>query len=182
MMSHRPTGNLSEDEIFELLANPRRRFVLLALREDGQGIALTDIADSMAGASREVTLSELTPSDRKNAYVSLYQTHVPYLVDAGVVTYSSDSGVVTLTDGADVLFPYLELAEADVDWARRYLLIAGAGLLVYIAVAFVGTPSQLAISGVFLLGCFIIVGALHRRTLRPSGRRRGRRRITPPWT
>lgn len=180
MISDRPTGNLSEDEIFELLANPRRRFVLLTLREDNQGVALTDISDSMAGASHDWTASELTPPDRKNAYVSLYQTHVPYLVDAGVVTYNPDSGIVTLTDGADVLFPYLELAEANVDWAKRYLLIAGVGLFVHLSVAFVGTSSQLAISGVLVLGCFLIVAALHRRTLHPSSRRRGRRRITPP--
>ncbi|SNR55148.1 DUF7344 domain-containing protein [Halorubrum vacuolatum] len=181
MISNSATTTLSDDEIFELLANPRRRFVLLSLRESGQAIPLTDIADSMAGASRDVGVSGPDRAERKRAYVSLYQTHIPSLVDAGVVTYDADSGFVALTDRANMLFPFLDLSDHDDDWAMRYLIIAVVGLVVYVPAAFVGTPSQLAVIGMIFLASVLLVGVFHRRAVRPSIKRRTKRRMTRRW-
>ena len=45
----------------------------------------------------------------KKVYVSLYQTHIPVLVDAGVVEYDRDRKLVRLTSRAAPLFAYLDL-------------------------------------------------------------------------
>lgn len=161
------TVTLSDDEIFELLANSRRRFVLMSLRESGQAIPLADIAESMAGASRDVGSGEPDVAERKRAYVSLYQTHVPYLVDTGVVTYDTESGLVTLTDRAGMLFPFLDLSDRGDEWARRYLVIAAVGLFVYVPAVFVGSFSQLAVLGALFFASVLLVGLFHRRTVRP---------------
>lgn len=36
----------------------------------------------------------LTAHERKQVYVSLYQTHVPGMADAGIVDYESNSGEI----------------------------------------------------------------------------------------
>ena len=182
MILNSATTTLSEDEIFELLANPRRRFVLLSLREAVDAIPLTDIAESMAGANRDVGASGPNKAERKRAYVSLYQTHIPTLVDAGVVTYDVESGFVALTDRANVLFPFLDLSDRDDDWATRYLVIAVVGLAVYVIAALVSTASQLAFVGIVVLASVLLLGVFHRRAVRPAVEKHTKRRITRPWT
>lgn len=167
MTPNNSTVTLSDDEIFELLANSRRRFVLMSLRESAQAIPLTDIAESMAGASQDVGSGEPDVAERKRAYVSLYQTHVPYLVDTGVVSYDAESGLVALTDRADMLFPFLDLSDRGDEWAMRYLVIAAVGLFVYVPAVFVGSFSQLAALGALFFASVLLVGFFHRRTVRP---------------
>src|SRR6056297_1412574 len=91
----------SLDTIFDLLSNPRRRFVLHYLKRVEEPVQLTELAAQIAAKENDVPVDELTSQQRKRAYVSLYQTHVPKLEEVGVVTYDADTGNVALTERAD---------------------------------------------------------------------------------
>lgn len=95
---------LSEDRIFTLLSAQRRREVLRLLdRAGGQatmGHVTTEIAADEHG-------SNAAAAERKAVYVSLYQTHIPRLVDAGVVEYDGTTKLIRVTDRAGVLLAYL---------------------------------------------------------------------------
>lgn len=100
--------DLSEDRIFSLLSAGRRRELLRGLEAAGGPVHLSDL-------TREVALAEGIEADAdagkfKTVYVSLYQTHVPALVDAGAVEYDPAEKLVELTPRAAPLFTYLDIA------------------------------------------------------------------------
>lgn len=89
--------SLSEDEVFDLLSSPRRRSVLRHLGRDGEPIRLQRLAELIAARENDKTVDRLTDRERKRVYVSLYQTHVPAMVEAGVIEYESESGRIVPT-------------------------------------------------------------------------------------
>lgn len=86
--------SLSEDEIFNLLSSARRRSVLRRLLGDDEPVELQELADEIAAEENDKAVGELTDRERKRVYVSLYQTHVPTMADAGVLDYEPESGSI----------------------------------------------------------------------------------------
>ena len=112
--------DLSEDRIFSLLSAGRRRELLRTLEAAGEPVHLSDL-------TREVALAEGIEADAdagqfKTVYVSLYQTHVPALVDARVVEYDLAEKLVELTPWAAPLFTYLDIADDSPDPEAKGLL------------------------------------------------------------
>lgn len=124
---------LSQDLVFDLLSSPRRRFILHYLRSESDSIALTALADEVAAWEYESPIDELTDQERKRAYVSLYQTHIPKLADAGIIDYDADSGVVTLTAAASVVDAYLPGKRGpDVPWEFVYPLLTVICIVIFV--------------------------------------------------
>lgn len=89
----------TDDEVFELLANQRRRFVLHYLRRASEAsVSLSTLSEHVAGWENDADPAELAYSERKSVRNSLHQFHLPKLADAGIVTYDEESGEVTLED------------------------------------------------------------------------------------
>ena len=64
--------------------------------------------------SRIPRIDAIPADDVMHIYMLLYHRHVQKLEDHGVVAYDQDRDIVTLTDLAEELAPFLELAdEAD---------------------------------------------------------------------
>lgn len=125
------TDVLTRDQIFSLLSSRRRRLVIRELaRYDGPAEVGT-LAELIAARENDTDREELTSQQRKRAYTSLYQTHLPKLADAGLVEYDRAEGVVTLTDRVVQLRPYLDVQSSTIPWYRRYLSLSAvtAGLL-----------------------------------------------------
>jgi len=94
-MGRQPGGDpLSEEEVFDLLSSSRRRRVLRHLLRDREPIGLQRLADEIAAEENGKEVDQLTDQERKRVYVSLYQTHVPAMADAGIVDYDPDSGTI----------------------------------------------------------------------------------------
>ena len=131
-MSETEKSQLSQDEVYHILSNPRRRFIISHLREKNT-VNLQELASSVAAWENETTVDDLTDQQKKRVYVSLYQTHIPKLEDAGIVAYDSDSGRVALRDRVEQLDNYLP-QEEDGDqrnWYRAYLAVAVGGAALY---------------------------------------------------
>lgn len=161
-MSQRDTDGLSQDVVFDLLSNRRRRFILSHLYEQGPTTLMT-FAVEIAAWEEGIDIEDVTDSQRKRAYVSIYQTHVPKLEDSGVITYDSDSGLIELTERADDIIRYLPAGSADEPpWQFVYVAVAFAGLLVYLLGVFEVLPvtvsSLLVVLGVF---CVAVVQYLY---------------------
>lgn len=110
MPTHADDGpELSQDEVFALLVAPRRRAVLRILRRAGGeatfGHIINEIVVDEHGTGGDA-------NQRKSAYVSLYQTHVPRLTEAGVAEYDEASKTVTLTGPWRQLVAYLDFDPA----------------------------------------------------------------------
>ena len=75
---------LSEEQLFEVLANPRRRAVLRELTDSGT-YRIGELAERVAALENDTTTADLTREDRKSAYTALQQLHLPKLHSAGLV-------------------------------------------------------------------------------------------------
>ncbi|MCU4802368.1 hypothetical protein OB920_18485 [Halobacteria archaeon HArc-gm2] len=88
---------------YDLLQNRRRRWVieLLATADGGpKQLDLLGLSKEVAAGENEKPIPELTDTERKRVYVSLYQTHLPRLDQAGIVDFDHEQGTVTLrSDG-----------------------------------------------------------------------------------
>jgi len=115
-------GNLSEETVFSLLSNRRRRFALHALREADERVPLGRLAERVAGWEEGVPPERLDAAERKSVYTSLQQFHLPKMDDAGVVEFDDDRGVVETTPAVERLDLYVEVVRGDdVPWHGYYL-------------------------------------------------------------
>lgn len=121
---------LSDDEMFDVLYNSRRRAVLTYLFEHDGTSTVGEMAEHIAAAENETTVQQLSSYERKRVYVGLYQNHLPMMDDAGVLEYDKNRGTVQLCECSKQLEPYLN-SPADPDESR---LVAGCAL------AFSGIP------------------------------------------
>jgi DNA-binding transcriptional ArsR family regulator len=129
-------GELSRDLVFEILSNPRRRFTIYYLRQRGEAVDLQELAAQVAAWENEVPVDELTKQERKRVYVSLYQTHIPKLADAGIISYDQDEGTVELTENARQVRGYLTSdGDQQFPWHLYYVGLATLSTLFLLGVA-----------------------------------------------
>lgn len=161
-MSPHDPKTLPQDTAFDLLSNGRRRFVLQQLQRRREGVELSDLAEELAAEENGVPPDELSAQQRKRTYVSLYQTHIPKLAEAGVVDYDSDSGMVYPTRHVDELAQYFEEDSDEIAWQLIYAGVAAVGLAilglsVVVDLAFL-TPLYV---GVVVLVALVLVSGAH---------------------
>ena len=99
-----------EDTIFRLLSSGRRRALLRALEEADGEASLSNLTEAVAHA--EGLEDEGSSRPFKKVYVSLYQTHVPAMVEAGVLEHDTEAKTVALTPQATPLLRYLHFDPA----------------------------------------------------------------------
>lgn len=161
-----PTKNheLSENEIFDVLSSDRRRFVLSYLLENEGTAKLNDLARELGAHEYETSPDELTDTQRRRLYVSLYQTHIPKMENYHIVEHDADSGVVSATELAREVDQYCGPCTDDgLPWTLIYLGLATAWLVL---IAAFGIGGLGAIDGTILslavVLTFGLVALLHR--------------------
>ncbi|WP_154658626.1 DUF7344 domain-containing protein [Halopiger djelfimassiliensis] len=113
---------LRKGEVFEVLRNQRRRYVLHFLKQDGQPVELGDLAQQVAAWEYQTTLDGVTPAQRKRVYTTLQQTHLPKMDEAGILEFDSDEGVIRPTDRTRDISVYLEIVPGrEFAWRELYL-------------------------------------------------------------
>lgn len=158
-------ARLSQDEVFDLLSNRRRRYVLNYLLREDRPVSIQELSRELAMWEFDVDADELTDQQEKRIYVALYQTHIPKLEDVGVIDYDADASLVELTEEARQLQPYVEEGEyRERPWPWYYLAIAVAGLVLY-AGTVLGVPVVTELStfqiGVGVLTAFTALALYH---------------------
>ena len=156
--------SLSQDLVYDILSSPRRRYVLYYLRQVDEPIELTALAEQVAAWENETDPDSLTDQERKRVYVSLYQTHIPKLDDAGIVDYDKDDGTVTLGPGATAIDEYLQQSSVETPWQRIYLAIAAAGTVLLVVTALnvsVFASLSEALAAVLVVVAFLVASLLH---------------------
>lgn len=86
----RPPAPLTTDRLLDTLANTHRRRVVRRLFERGASVPLERLIDDLATAQTD----DGTETDREAARIALYHSHLPKLVDDGVVTFDREESVV----------------------------------------------------------------------------------------
>ncbi|AGN02242.1 hypothetical protein L593_11495 [Salinarchaeum sp. Harcht-Bsk1] len=115
------TSTIPEAEIYEVLANDRRRATLRALARSSEdrGIPLSDLATAVA--ERETGASPPPAAARESVYNSLHQTHLPMLDELEIVRYDHDARTVYRRDRVRDVERYMEVVSAlGISWSELY--------------------------------------------------------------
>lgn len=151
------------DELFHVLRNQRRRFAIHHLKRDPDPVEVGDLATQVAAWENGVTVEEVTSTQRRRVYNALKQTHVPELVDTGLI--EENRGEVVLTERAEQLDMYLELVpEKDIRWSEYYLGLGAVGLAVLTVTGIDFGPFAMLPdigTGVFLAVALVVSAVVH---------------------
>lgn len=105
-------GGDHHDELFAVLSNARRRFVLQALQGADREMSVSELTSDLVSWEADMTDSEIVDDGRGAVQVALVHTHLPKMAEAGLVSYDDGDGSVRLTDWNDELEVHLAAAKA----------------------------------------------------------------------
>ena len=152
LSSQRKYDPPEKDELYDLLSNHRRRYVLHFCKRTDGPVTLSELAEQVAAWEQDKAVAEITSAERKRVYTSLQQTHLDRLDDAGVVTFEGDR--IELTEAAEELDIYLDIVPAEsIPWGVYYLglSVLSAVVLGGVAVGFVPTGTLPPVGWGFLV-------------------------------
>ena len=114
----------ADEDLYELLANPRRRYLLQRLASNSGDVDLERLSREIARHDIE-TPGDVDEETVTSVYVSLYQTHLPALEEGDVVAFDPDDGTVRLDGRTDELAAILrEPSDPRRPWGVYYLCAA----------------------------------------------------------
>ncbi|MFO7928018.1 MAG: DUF7344 domain-containing protein [Halobacteriota archaeon] len=138
-------------DVRHLLGSRRRRDIVGYLLED-ESIAFNELVDRIATRERELASVRSDVDHRVSVYASLYLTHIPKLVDAGVVAYDPDTRRVTITDRGLRLRSQLRAPRTDrTVWSLVFLVQSVVWILIILA-AWIGVPPLAGVPAAWLIG------------------------------
>lgn len=157
------THTIPEGEIYEILANRRRRETIKHLTVSaGSGpVSLHDLSREVA--ARETGESPPPSGVRESVYNSLHQTHLPKLHELGIVRYDREERTVQLRERARDVDRYMEVVTGyGVTWSEIYRTLGVLSLSVVLAaltdVPVVSSVDPLLWSSLFLTAFAITIG------------------------
>ena len=86
------------DALLDALSHRYRRFVVAALEDSGQPLALADLAADVAARD---TAESPTIERIRTIKIELYHVHVPKLAETGLVAFDRDRNVVRSTEQSE---------------------------------------------------------------------------------
>lgn len=122
-----------KDEVYDLLSNHRRRYVLHYCKRENGTATLSDLAEQVAAWEHDKPVEEVTSAERKRVYTSLQQTHLDRMAEAGIINYDGDE--IELTGEAEELDVYLDIVPAEsIPWGIYYLGLSALATVVLVGV------------------------------------------------
>lgn len=119
-------GELTQTEAFDILSNDRRRHALHYLLAQDEGTEIGELSEQIAAWENGEDLNEVTSDERRRVYVSLHQTHLPRMDDAGILQYENSRDTIELTERGESLRVYMEVVEDnEIPWSEFYLGLSG---------------------------------------------------------
>ncbi|WP_255151565.1 DUF7344 domain-containing protein [Halorarius halobius] len=109
---------LELDHVFSVLGHPRRRYLMYALAENPEW-TLEDLATKLTAWEQDLDETRVSEYRRDQTYVSLYHTHVPKLVDEGVVEFDSETETIRRGPNDKQVFAVLAGAGHGLDHAQE---------------------------------------------------------------
>lgn len=164
-------SDLGLDQVFEILKNQRRRYVLQYLRAvDGQ-VTLSDLSEQIAAWENDKEVRQITSSERKRVYVGLYQCHLPKMDGMDVVSFNKPRAIIEPGENIELLYRYLDRpgAQSNRTWSRWYVSLSVITVAALVAATLVETmatiPATSIVTGASLIA-FASVALVHYQTER----------------
>lgn len=169
-LSQRPTSaaagpELTQTEAFDILSNDRRRHALHYLLSHDGGTEIGELSEQIAAWENGEDVEQVTADQRRRVYVSLHQTHLPRMDDAGILSYENSRDTIELTERGESLRVYMEVVEGnDIPWSEFYLGLSALSAALVAAVWFGAPPFGLFPDlawGTVVVALFTLTSAVH---------------------
>ncbi len=119
-------SDVSRDDMFEILSNRRRRYVLHLLKDADDGRAdLSAVAEQVAAWEHDTTPEQLSYDQRRSVRTTLYQHHAPKMDETGVVEFDERDQTLELSEGTEAFDVYLEPTGEELPWGVYFPLLTG---------------------------------------------------------
>lgn len=120
-----PQLDVSKSKLYDILKNRRRRLALQLLIKENGSMKLSELAEQIASYENDKPVAEISATERKSVYVSLYQSHLPKLDQAGFVDYNQSRGIVEPNKQTkDLTGSSLEVPTAWFSWDLYYAVLS----------------------------------------------------------
>jgi hypothetical protein len=130
-----------KDELYDLLSNHRRRYVLHHCKRVDAPVTLSELAEQVAAWEQDKEIEAVTSAERKRVYTSLQQTHLDRMEEADIIEYDGDE--VELSEKAEELDVYLDIVPASsIPWGLYYLGLSGLASIVLFGVWIGFVPTE----------------------------------------
>lgn len=97
-------------------------------------MSLKRLAARIAAVENGTSVEDVTDEERQRVYISLYQTHLPKLEEAGIVSYDDEERIVALTpETAEEGFFWMRTDDDSQSWATYYAALGAVGWIAIIA-------------------------------------------------
>ncbi|NKE36573.1 hypothetical protein GWG54_12230 [Natronococcus sp. JC468] len=172
------TRALSDNEIFHLLSNSRRRETIRYLLETRDPLSVPELARYLVAAEQETPIGDVTREQYQQVFLSLSQSHLPALDTVGVIQYDQSQDLVEPTARLEAFVPYLDPPSTETDSVQStvtspeseerafdnwYLVAAGISVILLLAVTarLISIPGELV--GWLIIGLFLAATAATKR-------------------
>ncbi|WP_135535484.1 DUF7344 domain-containing protein [Halostella pelagica] len=118
---------VSMDRVKKELRNSRRRYTLFYVKNNDGSASLDDVVDKITAWENNGEVPESKTSHRKSVYSSLYQRHLPRLVELGILSYNRENRTLSLTEVGEQIS--LKVATHDHDCRSFSKLFFALGIL-----------------------------------------------------
>jgi hypothetical protein len=115
-----------DDEVYGLLENPRRRYLLYCLEHHDGEVSLSRAVDVVTAWEKECSVEEIRSTDRRCVYSALRRRHIPRLETENVVAFDQDAGTLSFDLDAEKATRWL-FADPGDRWSKYYLGLAAVG-------------------------------------------------------
>ena len=175
-----PSDNPSEeelplDQVFGILKNQRRRYVLKFLKDsDEEEVSLSDVAEQIAAWENDKEVRQISSKERKRVYVGLYQCHLPKMDGMGIVAFNKPRGLIGLGENSEPLFKYIDTDDEPEEprWHVYSVALSLAGAVMLGAALLFGSLTALPVVNaavVFLIVAFTVYPIININWLRVHG-------------
>jgi DNA-binding transcriptional ArsR family regulator len=131
----------SVDELYEILANRRRRYALHYLKQRDERTEIGQMAEQIAAWENEKSIREVTSNERKYVYSALQQRHLSKMQDSGLVKFSKRDGYVEPSAVLDEIDVYTEVVgKGNVPWGLYFPCLSA---IYFVLLALVGSDVAL---------------------------------------
>lgn len=104
--SSNSSTNVLLDDVFEVLADRKRRHLIRYLLQCDPPVSITEIADALQTRDKVGSVDE-----RRKLRVSLHHIHLPKLDEIDIVDYDTETNRVVGWHHVKSIEPYLDIAE-----------------------------------------------------------------------
>jgi predicted transcriptional regulator len=131
----------SVDEIYDILANRRRRYALHYLKQVDTRAEIGQMAEQIAAWENGKSIREVTSTERKYVCSALQQRHLSKMQDSGLVHFSKRDGYVEPSPALDEIDIYAEIVEeGNVPWGVYFPCLSA---VYFVLLALVGSDVAL---------------------------------------